>query len=147
MSIAVDEVRKEYFMSLAPVYLFTSYYLAKAASTETSIKIWPSLPTMLVYILAGVTMAVVIWLVAVSFCTRLKKYHDKTYKTCASLGILTALVFLVGWVDTIGPLLNANASPIFVYPYVVLGVVLYVTIIFFNIYNAFWGRCRRQKCA
>ncbi len=126
--VTLYEVRTKYFMSLAPVYLITSSYLMQANLKNTSI---------VAFDFSVFFMLISIWLVIASFFKLPETIVNYTYQVCASLALITALVFVIGWLGTLSELLNLKASPTYVYAYFGLGLLLYFVIILFNVYNAF----------
>ena len=124
----LNETRREYFMSLAPVYLITSSYLMQVALKNSNV---------VAYALSVLIMACAIWLVIASFIKLRKVVVDYTYQIFASLALITALVFVIGWLDTLVELLNLRASPAYVYAYFGLGLLLYFAILVFNVHNAY----------
>ena len=128
MMITSDEVERKYFMSLAPVYLITSSYLMQANLRNANV---------IAYGFSVFTMLISIWLVIASFVRLPKVAVDYTYQICSGLALITALVFVIGWLGTLTELLNLKASPAYIYVYLGIGLLLYFSIIGFNIYNAF----------
>jgi hypothetical protein len=128
VSTPTDNFRNKYFMSLAPVYLITSGYLMQAALKN---------PSGVVYGLSVFFMASTIWLVVAAFIKLPRVALDYTYEIFAALALVSALVFVIGWLNVLTGLLNLKASPSYVYAYFFVGLLLYFAILGFNVYNAF----------
>jgi len=122
----INKFRSEYFLSLAPVYLITSSYLMQAALKN---------PNIVTYALSAFTMLCAIWSAIAAFIPKVAVGY--TYRILASLALVTALVFVIGWLDTLNELLNLKANPAYVYACFWLGLLLYFAILVFNVYNAF----------
>ncbi len=128
MSITDDELRRKYFMSLAPVYLITSSYLMQAHLKNTNV---------VAFGFSLFFMLISIWSVIASFLKLPETIVNNTYIVFSSLALITALVFVIGWLGTLTDLLNLKASPSYIYAYFGLGLLLYFAILIFNVINAF----------
>jgi len=94
-------------------------------------------PNVVTYVLSVFTMLCAIWSAIAAFIKLPKVAADYTYQMLASLALVAALVFVIGWLGTLTELLNLKASPAYVYAYFWLGLLLYFAILVFNVYNAF----------
>jgi hypothetical protein len=138
----VDEVQRKWFMSLAPVYLITSAYLMQAHLEQES----AGQSSTLTLGLSAFTMAVSIWLVMVAFWTKLHpKVKDYTYQIAGSLSIFTPLVFILGWLGVLGKLIDLKAYPAYVSVYVVLGLLFYLAMLAFNVWNVSRREPRKES--
>ena len=116
----------------------------QAALKETTAGLWLRLPSITAYILSGLAMASAIWLAIAAFARLPQQVIDYTYKIFASLGIVTILVFVLGWLGTLNEVLGLKASAAYIYTYFFLGLLLYCSIVAFNVCSAF-NRAQRSK--
>lgn len=123
-------------MSLAPVYLITSAYLMQSHLER------PSVVTLNLSVLA---MCISVWLVIVTWTCLSDKIKEFTYKLFSATSVFTPLIFILSWLGVLGKLVNLKASPTYIYPYVVIGLLLFLAIIAFSGWNTFRKESRNEK--
>ena len=130
--------QREYFMSLAPVYLITSSYLMQAALKQTSVGLLNRLPMILACIFSVLFIVGAFWLVIAAFTKRLpSQVIEYTYRISSLLGVITAVVFVIGWLATLNELLALSPNTVYIWVYSILGIMIYLSIIIFNLINAY----------
>ena len=127
------EIRGEFFMALAPVYLITSNYLMQAALKRVAV----DFTTVLFLVLSVLFIVLALWLGFVAFLGRPKEAAELTYKLCTHFFFvsITAVVFAVGWLGTTVDLLEYGPNPIYMWTYMIMGLLIYIAIFVFVIYR------------
>lgn len=143
VSEQLDEVRRELFMSLAPLYLITSGYTMQAALRNANAGQTMSFFTLIIISVAF--MAITVWLVVVAFFVRPGKLQFWTYEIFTGIGIIAAIIFVIGWLGTIKMLLDSGVGELYATAYLIIGLLLYFAILAFNIFGAFKQVRRRIR--
>lgn len=141
----IDELRKSHFMSLAPMYLITSAYTMQAALTTQSAGLLQNISFTTLALLSWAFLIVTIWLVVAGFVTLPSKLRLWTYGVGTGLGIISALILVIDWLERLIALMKLNASPIYVTAFFYIGFALYFAILVFNVIHAAKFTLETQK--
>jgi hypothetical protein len=118
--ITKDQLLSKSFIALAPTYLITSGYLMQAHTERPSAV---ALVGSVFFMLASV------WMVVAAFWKNLDdKVKRWTYEAAFSLSMLTALVFILGWLGVSTKLVELKAAAWYVNVYAVLGFGVFLAI-------------------
>lgn len=127
------DIRKEYFMSLVPLYVILSYYLMQAGLNDSKFLFW-NLP-FIDYSLSVVGMIFALFLTYASFFRIPQNWVFYAYLSAASLGAVGALVFSIDWLNSLRDLMTLNVSAWYLWIYVIGGEIVILAIILFHVMN------------
>jgi hypothetical protein len=145
-----DELRKEYFLVLAPAFLAGSFYIMQAFSNSgvfhllwfTLARPWGE------YISIILSMFLLLWalfLCYLAFGKIPNSKKDIVYRTATGFGSITLIFWVYGWIRNLAEIVESSVSPWYFYPFYVIGLIVIVAVVAYPYVGLFRRLFRRKR--
>lgn len=145
------ELRKEYFLVLAPAYLAGSFYLMQASSRSGTFHLlwftW-TLPYEK-YISIGLSVFLLIWALFLCYLAFGKIPHsskDTVYRAATGFGSVTLIFYMYAWIKNLVEIVESGISPWYFYLFYIIGLIVIAAVAAYPYAILFkWLRRRRKR--
>jgi len=147
------ELRKEYFLSLAPAFVVGSYYLIQASSKSVTFHfLWftytlPGLPYG-EHINIGLSVFLLTWALFLCYLAFGKIPHsseDTVYRTAAGFGSITLIFYTYGWIKNLVEIIKSGVSLWYFYLFYIVGLIVIAAVVAYPFVILFKRLRRRVK--
>ena len=114
-------------MSLAPVYLITSGLTMQAAVRDSNI---------ILGIFSVLFLLATLWLMFASFFIHNEKLLSEMYYYSTFITPIAALIFVIGWLDTLVKLYQTQVQEPYILAFAVIGLILFLAILASHVFSA-----------
>jgi len=132
-----DELRKEYFLALAPAFLAGSYYLMQASSKNAALHLLWFTYKLSHGISIGISILLLLWAVFMCYLAFGKipqSSKDNVYRFAAGFGSITLMFYMYGWIRNLVEIIESDIGVWYFYLFYSIGLIVIASVTAYPFY-------------